>query len=61
MTPPAAALAALRAALVEARLEHAEDEAQHVVDALAVDGWTLAPVEDENDRETPAQTFVTSR
>ncbi|WND36948.1 hypothetical protein RI578_22840 [Streptomyces sp. BB1-1-1] len=60
MNPPAAALAVLRAALVDARLEHPDDEAQAVVDALARDGWTLAPVEVDNARETPAHAFVTN-
>ncbi|MFB6846232.1 hypothetical protein ACFCXS_15405 [Streptomyces sp. NPDC056373] len=64
MTPPPAALAVLRAALVDtqqAPLEHAQEAAQRVVDALAADGWTLAPIEAENGRETLAQTFVTNR
>lgn len=63
MTPPPAALAVLRAALVDTRhtsLEEAQEAAERVVDALAADGWTLAPLEDENGRETPAQTFVTN-
>jgi hypothetical protein len=64
MTPPPAALAVLRAALVDTRqtpLEEAEEAAQRVADALEADGWTLAPLDDENGRETPAQTFVTNR
>ncbi|MFD8151721.1 hypothetical protein ACFV28_13350 [Streptomyces sp. NPDC059720] len=64
MTPPDAALAVLRAALVDTRhtsLEDAQEAAERVVDALAADGWTLAPLEVENGRQTPAQTFVTNR
>jgi hypothetical protein len=64
MTPPPAALAVLRAALVDTQQstpEDAREAAQRVVDALAVDGWTLAPLEIENGSQGVAQTFVTNR
>jgi hypothetical protein len=61
MTPPPAALAVLRAALVDAHRAHPEDEAQHVVDALAADGWTITPTPDENGPERPAQAIITDR
>lgn len=64
MTPPPAALAVLRAALVDTRratVEDAAEAAQSVVDALAVDGWTLAPLDEENGPQALAQAFVTKR
>ncbi|MEU3102953.1 hypothetical protein [Streptomyces griseoflavus] len=63
MTPPAAALAVLRAALVDTGQtgpEDAREAAQRLADALAADGWTLAPLEVVNGRHRPAQTFVTN-
>lgn len=64
MTPPPAALAVLRAALVDtgqASPEDAREAAQRLADALAADGWTLAPLEAENGPHAVAQTFVTNR
>jgi hypothetical protein len=62
---PAAALAVIRAALEDSStaelISHPRRTAVRLACALEAAGWTLAPIEAENGRETPAQTFVTNR